>query len=139
MLPEKEHINNMRFAGLIKGNRPFICMMSKSSTAFFKRSLKYIISYKDSTIYFQSLNYFTEEPNNKFDYAVNIKSLKDYSYSFINKQLMAFTLRLNKKGYITLLINQNVKKRIYSQVEFNDFKKYLENNGIKDSEENEKN
>ncbi len=132
MSEEKEHINNLRFKGLINGNRPFICMFGKETSFFLKKSIKYIVSYKDNTIYFQSLSYFKEEPNNKHDFAINIKNIINYNY-YANKNFIAFNLRLIK-GSIHLIIEQNNKKRVFSQIEFNDFVKYLNSKGVKDEE-----
>lgn len=134
MTSDKLNINQLRYEGLIKGNRPFICEMAKNTTIFFKRSLKYIISYRDNTIYFQSLNYFTEKPNNKYDYAINIKLIESYDYRVLKDTAIVFTLTL-KKGLIVLLVALNNRKRVHSQVEFADFVEYLKKRGIKDEAE----
>lgn len=135
MSSEKDFINTLRYEGKIKGNRPFICTMAKSTTTFYNKSLKYIISYKDDMIYFQSLNYFNELPNQKHDYEINTNLIKAYSYALPNNNLISFSLITKKKGLINLLVYKNVKKRVYSQVSFNDFVDYLKGKGINDEDE----
>ena len=135
---EKSHINNLRYRGLVKGRQPFVCQLAKSTNSFGKISLKYIISCRDNTIYFQSLDFFSEVPNKKHDYEIDITELKKYRYNLLNKSIISCSLVTKKRGFINLLINTTSKKRYYSQIVFKDFLAYLNNNGIKDEVEEDR-
>lgn len=135
---EKEFINMLRYNGYVKGVRPFICNIAKTSNAFGDVSHKYIISYRDDEIYFQSLNYFSEIPNNKNDYTVKVEDLRSYTYVVLNDKLVSFSLITKRKRNINLLIMKNVKKRVHSQISFNDFIDYLKEHGINDEDEKDR-
>lgn len=135
MATEKEKISTMRYNGLIKGISPFICTMTKNTTAFFKHSIKYIVSYRENIIFFQSLDFFKEIPNKKHDYEINIKNLYSYAYAPINSSMISFSIMTRKKGIISLIIYKNIKKRVYSQISFGEFLDYLKEKGIIDEDE----
>lgn len=132
---DKEFLNELRFKGLIKGRRPFIAFFKKNSTIHKVRSRRYIISYDDEKIYFQSTAIFTKYPNQKDDFSLPIKKLKNYIYNPINSTLASLSI-YGKKEYkdkeLTFFVTKNVRKYIHSELNFGDFIKFLKSKGVND-------
>lgn len=138
MPTDKEFLNELRYKGLVNGKRPFMIVADKKSDMRKLKCRRYLLSYDESKIYFQSLAMFTHLPNKKDDFFIPLNKVKNYIYNPINQTLVSvsfYGLKEYKNKCLTIYIYRNIHKYLQSELHFNDFIKYLNQKGIKDIDE----
>lgn len=133
MSEDKTLLNEMRYAGDLIGNRPFITKVRKTGGVHKFKGRNYIITVKNQQINFYSYGRFTRKLTHRDDFYLKVNDFKEFVYEVISERLIVLTIYTKNKTSLTMYMDK-YGRNYYSLTNFYDFIEYLRESGVSDGE-----